>query len=142
MAIRLLKEVFDNKEMKNKLVVAYVVGFPVPEGTFKYLQVCHEEHETSCICSWRTFKSGTEPRHLKKEEPVLITNPLTWSNQPGKAGKEANIGMVINMNKPPIAGAVSAEIHRNILWSSKPHFRGSIFLWRRNYHKEISICTT
>ncbi|HMW38806.1 MAG: DUF3089 domain-containing protein [Saprospiraceae bacterium] len=135
MAIRLLKEVFDNKEMKNKLVVAYVVGFPVPQGTFKYLQVCHEEHETSCICSWRTFKSGTEPRHLKKELPVLITNPLTWTSEPGKAGKEANLGMVINMSKPPIVGAVSAEIHRNILWSSKPHFRGSIFLWRRNYHK-------
>ncbi|MFN8331120.1 MAG: DUF3089 domain-containing protein [Saprospiraceae bacterium] len=73
MAIRLLKEVFDNKEMKNKLVVAYVVGFPVPEGTFKYLQVCHETFaDYSCICSWRTFKSGTEPRHLKKEEHRVL----------------------------------------------------------------------
>jgi len=135
LAIRLLKEVFDNKEMRNKLVVAYIIGYPVPVGTFEYLKVCKEEHETSCICSWRTYKKSTVPKWLIVEKPVMITNPLSWRTDSILVDKSKNRGMVIDFDKGVSRPAVSAQIHKNILWSSKPKFRGSFLWWSRNYHK-------
>lgn len=135
MAIRLLKQVFDNTQMKSKLVVAYVVGFPVPEGTFKYIKVCSYPQETSCICSWRTYKKGYSPKWLENENPALVTNPLSWTTDQNVIPKSNNLGMVIDMEKEPIRNAVSAQIYKNILWSSKPKFPGSFLLIRKNYHK-------
>lgn len=135
LAIKLLKEVFDNEAMKNKLIVAYLVGYPVPVDTFKFLKVCKEEHMTSCVCSWRTYKKGSKPKFLEIEKPTIITNPLSWKTTEELIPKEKNLGMVIDMDKDPSPNAVSAQIYKNILWSSKPKFRGSIFLRRKNYHK-------
>ncbi|NOT36840.1 MAG: DUF3089 domain-containing protein [Saprospiraceae bacterium] len=135
MAIKLLKEVFDNEAMKNKLIVAYVVGYPVPLDTFKYLKPCKDPFMTSCICSWRTYKSGSKPKFLNEEMPVIITNPLTWENNTDFVSNEKNIGMVIDMDKDPQQHAVSAQVYKNILWSSKPKFKGSFFLQSKNYHK-------
>lgn len=135
MAVRLIKEVFDNKAMKNKLVVAYVVGIPVPVGTFEYLKVCKDEHETSCICSWRTFKSGTIPKDLITEKPVIITNPLSWTTDENFVDKKFNKGMVLDMKKKPVKNAVSAQIYKNILWCNKPKFKGSFLVNIKNFHK-------
>ncbi len=135
MAIKLLKEVFDNEAMKNKLVVAYIVGWPVPAETFKYLNVCKNENMTSCICSWRTYKSGAHPKFLEHEKTTLVTNPLSWTISEELAPKEKNKGMVVDIKEDPIPKAVSAQIYKNILWSSKPKFRGSIFFRSKNFHK-------
>lgn len=135
MAIKLLKEVFDNEAMKNKLVVAYIVGWPVPADTFKYLKVCKNENMTSCICSWRTYKSGSDPKFLEHEKAVLVTNPLSWSISEELVPKEKNKGMVIDIKKDPVPKAVSAQIYKNILWSSKPKFKGSFLYRTKNFHK-------
>lgn len=135
LAVRLLKEVFDNPQMKNKLVAAYIPGWPVYKDQFKILKECKTPNETSCICSWRTYKNGTKPKWLDKEREVFITNPLSWTNDQLKVPEDANKGMVINMGNEPTKPGVSAQIHRNILWASKPKFRGAILYQTKNYHK-------
>ena len=133
-AKRLLKEFFDGKALQNKLVAAYLIGIPVEVNLYTAIKPCNMPNQTGCVCSWRTFKEGYEPKYIEKEQPVIVTNPLTWSSLQPIAARDLNKGSVLlNFNKlvPKVA---AANINGNILWTKKPRFFGNIFLSGKNYH--------
>lgn len=133
-AKRLLKEFFDGKELQNKLVVAFLIGIPVDVNLYTKIKPCNTPNQTGCICSWRTFKEGYEPTYIKKETPVIVTNPLTWDSLQPIAARRLNKGSILlNFNKlvPKVA---AANINGNVLWTKKPRFFGNIFLSGKNYH--------
>jgi hypothetical protein len=134
-AQRLLKEFFDGKPLKNKLVAAYVIGMYIPENTFTELPQCKDSLQTGCFVAWRSFKNGYEPPFVKKEKiRCFVTNPLTWTDSNEYAPKDLNLGGVLtkfNKINPHVA---DAQIHDNILWVHKPHFPGSFFYMTKNYH--------
>ena len=79
-AIRLLKEFFEDKPLKSKLVVAYIVGMAIPKNSFVSLSPCKDSLQTGCFVGWRTFKKGYEPEFVKNEKgDSYVTNPLTWT---------------------------------------------------------------
>jgi len=132
---RLLKEFFEGKPLKNKLVCAYIIGMPVPNNYFIELQPCKDSLQTGCFVAWRSFKKGYDgPEYIVKENfNSIVTNPLSWTMDTGYAAKELNKGSVlIKFNK--IGKPVDAQVHKNILWTSKPKFFGSMFLRSKNYH--------
>lgn len=135
--IWLLKEFFDEKELSNKLVVAYVVGWPVAENAFKKLSACKTPTETNCICSWRTFKKGYDASFIDEEDPILVTNPLNWTTEKNNyIGKKYHRGAVLDdISKPPVSEMVGAEIYKGILWVDKPKFKGSFFYPFSNFHR-------
>lgn len=135
--IWLLKEFFDDRELSKRLVVAYVVGWPVPENEFKKLSACESAVQTNCICSWRSFKTGYDGSFIEKEPAVLVTNPLNWKTTKNVyVGKEYHKGAVLDdFSEPPVSGMVGAEIYKGILWVDKPKFKGSFFYPFSNFHR-------
>lgn len=135
-AARLLKEFFDGKLLQNKLVCAYIIGLPVPQNYFTNIPACNNANSTGCVVSWRTFKSGyTEPNFVAKENfKAVVINPLTWTNDtlPITAAQNKG-GVLLNFNKV-VPKVVSAQIHGNVLWSSKPNVPGKILFNKKNYH--------
>ena len=67
---RLLKEFFENKQLQNKLVAAYIIGWPVPKEYFSSLKMCGDSLQTGCICSWRTLRKGYIPKFLKMKREI------------------------------------------------------------------------
>ncbi len=135
-AAKLLTEFFDNKPLKNKLVCSYIIGLPVRENLFASLPTCTDSTKTGCIISWRTFKTGYEgPDYVERENfSSIVVNPLSWTTSEQKVSKKNNKGgLLFNFNKVK-PGLVSAQIHKNILWTSKPKFLGSLFFTTKNYH--------
>ena len=135
-AARLLKEFFENKLLHKKLVCAYLVGMPVPEKYYTTIKPCDDSLATGCFVSWRSFKQGYEgPQIVKKEDyRSVVINPLTWTRDSAYYPSSLNKGgILLNFNKI-IPAAVSAGIHRNILWTSKPNIFGKIFFIKKNYH--------
>jgi Protein of unknown function (DUF3089) len=133
---RLLKEFFDGKVLQNKLVCAYIIGLPVPQNYFTSLPPCNNAGSTGCIISWRTYKSGyTEPSFVARETfKATVINPLTWTNDTLPINNTQNKGgVLLNFNKV-VPNVVSAQIHGNVLWSSKPNVPGKIFFTKKNYH--------
>ena len=132
-AARLLKEFFDDKPLKNKLVVAYIVGLPIPKTAFKTIPVCDNPNQTGCFCSWRTFEKDFEPKFPTNKE-IAVINPLSMSTDEGLVSAEKHKGGVLLGFKKTKEKLNDAQIHNGILWVSKPSFRGSAFIRSKNFH--------
>lgn len=132
---RLIKELVEGKPLQQQLVAAYLIGLPVPDSFFTLLKPCGTPGETNCFVSWRTYKKGYEPPTLIKETfKAVVVNPLTWTSETGWVSRNQNKGAVLYKFNKPLPHNVGAEVHGNILWSSKPRFFGNIFFTRKNYH--------
>ena len=132
---RLLKEFFESGNLKNKLVVAYLVGMLVEENYFATLKACETPNQTGCICSWRTYKEGYEPEFvLQEKNKAIVTNPLTWDASKPFASRDLNKGGILLKFNKKVLRVADANIQSNVLWAHKPHFFGNIFYNTNNYH--------
>jgi hypothetical protein len=130
----LLEEFFDTTELKDKLVAAYLVGYPVYRDQYENIPVCETADQTGCFCSWRTYKQGYELERSKDLDKIAVVNPITFTNKEGWVPKDKNQGAILFDLDKIMVGNVGAEIHNGILWSSKPKFKGSWLYWTKNYH--------
>lgn len=135
LAERLLKEYFEGKMLKNKLVVAYLVGWPVPKEYFTSLKMCEDSLQTGCICSWRTLRKGFVPFYLKEERGnSFVTNPLTWTTDGQYASRKMNKGSVLTKFNKVYMHTTDAQISNGLLYVRKPKFPWSFLYFTRNYH--------
>lgn len=132
---RLLKEFFEGSNLKNKLVVAYLVGMPIESNYFSQLKPCVNPWQTGCICSWRTFKEGYQPSYVDLEKfTAIVTNPLTWDSSKPIASRDFNKGGVLLKFNKLVSRVSAAKVNGNVLWTEKPHFFGNLFYTNKNYH--------
>jgi Protein of unknown function (DUF3089) len=135
LAERLLKEFFDGKPLQNKLVTAYIIGWPLPENYFSSIKICADSLQTGCACSWRTFRNGYVPPYLKNEkEPVLVTNPLNWTSSNTYAPKQVHKGSVLTNFNKIYKHTTDAQISNGLLYVKKPKFPGGFLYRSKNYH--------
>ena len=135
LAQRLLKEFFENKTLYNRLVVAYIPGWPVQKDYFSSLKICVDSFKTGCICSWRTLRKGYVPFYLKNEHGnSYVVNPLNWSTSGEYAPREMNKGSVLRNFNRIILHTTDAQITNGLLYVNKPRFPGSALFVTKNYH--------
>ncbi len=131
-AKRLMKEFFEGKTLKNKLVVAYLVGIQVSKNLYSDIKVCDTPEQTGCICSWRTYRYGYE--NTPRLENIMVVNPLSMRTDTAYVGKEKSQGAVLFKFKLTKPHFVDAQIHDDILWTHKPKFFGSFLFTTPVYH--------
>ncbi len=135
LAERLLKEFFQDKPLLNKLVVAYVIGWPVPKDYFTSLKMCTDSLQNGCICSWRTMRKGFVPFYLRNEKGnSFVTNPLTWTTTSEYASSALNKGSVLKNFNKIFYRTTDAQISNGFLYVKKPKFPWSFIYFTRNYH--------
>ncbi|MDX1406489.1 MAG: DUF3089 domain-containing protein [Saprospiraceae bacterium] len=131
----LLREFFDGKPLKNQLVAAYLVGMPVREGFFEDIPPCETPVQTACFCSWRTVKERWYPRRWGVDDSIVVTNPLSWTTDPGWADRSLHRGAVFKrFEAGPYPNFTGARISRGYLWIPRPRIPGYLFVPLRNYH--------
>jgi len=141
LAERLLKEFFDHpndsiqNKFRKKLVVVYILGWPVPKEYFSSLRMCTDSLQTGCICSWRTLRKGFIPRYLENENGnSYITNPLNWSTNTEFVSRKFNKGSVLTHFNSIYPHTADAQISNGLLYTRKPKFPWSFLYFTRNYH--------
>jgi len=102
---KLLAEVLQDSAIKSKLVVAYMVGWPITESYVEEhaeIEVCSTSTQTGCIVSWNT-ESGTPKLSLVQEfspnDPVVCVNPLSWTLDTTYRPKSENMGSLQHNKK-------------------------------------------
>ncbi|MBK8625100.1 MAG: DUF3089 domain-containing protein [Saprospiraceae bacterium] len=133
-AERLLTEYFDGKPLQLKLVAAYLLGMPIKKDVFKHISPCKDSSDTGCFVSWRTFKKGYKLPIEISSDNIVVTNPLSWNLDDQYMPKSTNRGTLLFDFNKIYTQLVDAEVSNDILWASKPKFKGSIFLRTKNYH--------
>jgi hypothetical protein len=134
-AKRLLKEYFDNKTLKKKLVAAYVIGMVFDPNYLTSIPVCQTPDQTGCVCAWRTYKNDFIPPFVEREQiHSIVINPLTWDASIPHADRALNKGGILLKFNKLIPGVADATVTDKILWAGKPHFFGNIFYTSKNFH--------
>lgn len=133
-AARLVNELVSGKPIQKQLVVAYLVGLPVPKNAFRYVKPCESPDETNCFCSWRTYKKGHFPKKFKETGNVAVTNPVSWTTGWAEVSRQKHKGAIFldfNKLKPKTQ---TTKIESDFLWANKPKFRGSFLYFSNNFH--------
>jgi len=134
-ALRLLREFFDQSPLREKLVVAYLVGMYIPENYFSTLTICKDPSQTNCFCGWRTYRVNYIPPFVQKETiKSCVTNPLTWRDSTDLATAELNKGAILRKFNRVYYNVSDAKINEGVVWTKKPKFPGSFLLRTKNYH--------
>jgi Protein of unknown function (DUF3089) len=135
LAERLLKEYFEGKTLQNKLVVAYIIGWPVPKDYFSSLKMCADSLQTGCLCSWRTFRKGYVPSYLKNENGnIYVTNPISWTMGNEQATASMNKGSVLTKFNKIYRSTTGAQVTNGLLYVHKPKFPWGFLYFTKNYH--------
>lgn len=135
LAEQLLKEFFEDKPLQQKLVAAYVIGWPVPKSYFTKLPMCADSLKTGCICSWRTFRRNYVPLWLRNEKGnAFVTNPLTWDTTGQFVSRKQNKGSILKNFNKVYTQTTDAQISNGLLYTRKPKFPWSFLFLTKNYH--------
>lgn len=114
-ARRLLKEMIDTTNLRNRMVAAYVIGYAIDTAMYKVLEPCRNETETGCYITWASFKKGFTPDGIALYGNVCV-NPLTWTSSLDPAGKVCSKGAILLSFNKKYLNNVCTEIHDNYLW--------------------------
>ncbi len=132
--MRLLKEFFDGKPLKELLVTAYVVGMPIQPEMYDELKPCEHASETGCINSWATYEWKGTPKHEDFFKGAISTNPINWTIDGTYASIEDSKGMVIRPFKKVKPKLMDAQTKDGIIWVHKPNIPGKSLMFSKNYH--------
>ncbi|MEE8308278.1 MAG: DUF3089 domain-containing protein [Gammaproteobacteria bacterium] len=154
---RLLTEEIANTALVDRMVAAYVVGMPVPQGLFDGpwagLKGCDSVMATGCVASWSTFGPGTDAvayhKNIAQRYPqyvgpngrvdIVCTNPLTGGTEAALADRNAGAVPIPDIGgylKPPLPGLVGARCNEGQLVLTDnpgPPFQAMMFA-DENYH--------
>jgi len=130
---RLIRNEFD-KELQDRLVIAYLVGMPViADSTFLPIPLCEDPLQTGCFVSWRTFHKSAE----SPDNGVMIgvVNPLSWDTSTVEVPAADNPGSVVFENGEAMPGLIGAQIQDGIIIADRPKFKGSWLIRTKDYHR-------
>jgi len=132
--MRLIADFFDEKELQNKLVAAYIPGIGVKPDLFKTIKPMTKPDEIGGFVSWNTYKKGYYPKDDKDwYDGSVTTNPITWDDSKVTT-LEQHKGFLYT-NKKIYDQALKIEISDGLVWSSNPKFPMRLFMSPiKNYH--------
>jgi hypothetical protein len=152
---RLLAEEVKGTPTAQRLIAAYVIGWPVStlhDLPAMGLPACAASEQTGCVISWSSYAEPADPSlvleayattpaldgKLPGSDPMLCSNPLTGQIG-GAAPASANLGTLVpedSMDKGTVRpGLVPARCDaRGLLLIGPPPEMGSYVLPGNNYH--------
>ncbi|HAP69735.1 MAG TPA: DUF3089 domain-containing protein [Flavobacteriales bacterium] len=124
---RLLREMIDTTELKDRMVAAYIIGFTLVDTLYENLKICDSADETGCYVTWMSYKKDFVPDGVWHKKTQSI-NPLTWTTDTGNVIVEDYSSTVVFNPKRIRTRKMEvqiADIGGNVLWvdTKAPWFR-------------------
>ena len=154
--LRLMKERVAGQAIAERIVGAYLVGWPISmtaDLPALGLPPCKEAFDANCIVSWQSFAQPADPQFLeaayiaspgltgasRKGTPMLCVSPLN-GRMGGITPREANLGALVPSDDPQVPTLEAARIPAKcipggILIIGEPPFGfGEVILPGNNFH--------
>lgn len=141
-AMNLLKEKEIQELIGDRLIIAYLIGWPLRESDMKELPYafCQDSTQLSCITSWNSQKEHAtfSIKSYTKEEKVYSNNPLSWTSDSLYYDNSYNKGAYFLVEDSLVfrPNYIGAKNYNGILAVDKPKEKGKLNIRRytRNYH--------
>lgn len=145
-SLRLLKELQNDSLFRSKLIVAYMVGWPIKATFFAkntQLSACTTATQVGCLASWNT--EGYEPkmslaREVYPQDSIYCINPLSWQTNEKYVSKNLNLGSLqqnkIEKKTEIILYYCDAKVINGVVKISKPANQKELQMpmGKDNYH--------
>ena len=134
-ALRLLEDFIDGQPLQEKMIVAYMPGYPIASNHYQNLKPCTQPEETGCFCSWRTIREGAMIQKMHfPDHQVVVTNPVTWSAEENNSEASIHMGAILRDLHTLMPSLMNTQVHEDFLWVNKPRFPWSFLMTTKNYH--------
>ncbi len=131
----LIGELIEGTPLQEKLVAAYIIGFPVRDTTFKVLKPCTSPSETGCFISYGTYAENYYPEYYNTFlKDAIMVNPVSWTVDTTAASYSIQKGYVGRRFAKPRAKTFGARIKDDMLWVTKPHMFMGRLLNIKDFH--------
>jgi hypothetical protein len=130
---RLLKEFFDMKPLKDKLVAGYLIGYGISPKTFKNIPVCNSATQIGCVLSFNTFGWESMPKNNLYQDAICV-NPISWKSDEIFIDKKKHKGAVPKSFDRIDSELVGCKCHKGVLWITDPGKADYMFMAGKNYH--------
>lgn len=142
LAMRLLQEKEIQEKIGDKLIVAYLIGWPFSENDISETPYvfCQDATDYNCIASWNAQKANSpvSMKSYKEGEEVYSINPLGWTTSEEYFDKSHNIGGLFLKGDSLIyrENYIGARNYKGILAVDKPKDKKELGIPknRSNYH--------
>ena len=134
MAIRLLKEFFDNKPLYDRLICAYIPGADIKKNEFQNIPIGSHPSQTGCILTWRTYNEKANVED--KSSDNICINPISWTIDELKTNNNEHKGLLYPDFNSLLKNVVSARIDKSTakLFVEVPEFLQVKLGKFNNYH--------
>jgi hypothetical protein len=130
---RLLKEFFDMKPLKEKLVAGYLIGYGIVPKTFKNIPVCNSFSQTGCVLSFNTFGWESMPKNNLYQDAICV-NPISWKSDEIFVDKKKHKGAAPKSFDRIDSELVGCKCNKGVLWITDPGKTDYMFMAGKNYH--------
>ena len=137
----LLQEFFQEGELAERLVAAYLPGMDMYAEEFETIPLCETPEETGCLCTWMTYAEGHRPGWLEAkleagQSPPLCVNPITWNKSEGWSPLVNHLGAVLPNFRPTKPGTLQCKLTSDgVLEVTRPQMIGGKLLDRQDWHE-------
>lgn len=97
LGLKLLEDLFTETKYMEKLIAAYIVGWPITSETLKeypHLAVLSSPTETGGILVWDVVSENVSTLYSTYAQNSIMVNPLTWTITNDAIPAEYNLGAV------------------------------------------------
>ncbi len=133
-AQRLLREFFDGTSLQQKLVEAYIIGYPTQENQFQFLQVSNHPDTFGGYISYCTFGMDAPISFLTEYTNAVVVNPLSWTTEKTFVAAEYHLGAISKQWQGIKKNLCGARCGNGVLEIQKPSASGFIPMAYKNYH--------
>tara|TARA_R110002072_G_scaffold4649_2_gene32140 strand:+ start:437 stop:1447 length:1011 start_codon:yes stop_codon:yes gene_type:complete len=124
---RLVREMIDTTELKDRMVAAYIIGFTIVDTLYENLKICESADETGCYVTWMSYAEGVTPKGNWYKNTQSI-NPLTWTTDTSKVVNEDYTATVVFNPKKTRTRKMEVQVKDiggKVLWvdTKAPWFR-------------------
>ncbi len=131
----LLRDMVEGTPLQDRMVAAYIIGFPVRDTTFKVLKPCTNPNETGCFVSYGTYAEDYYPEYYETFlKGAIMVNPVTWTMDTTAVSYDVQKGYVGKRFAKPRAKTFGTRIKDNMLWVTKPHMFLGKLLKMKDFH--------
>lgn len=132
-AKRLLQDVIlPNPELRERLLLAYLVGNVVELKELSGLPLCTEPDQTHCFLNWRTYGQDYYPEKFGDRYAVL--NPVTWRTDGVTSRRRDHLGALLPSGRRGFSGSFVLRTDQGTLRVERLRPLLKLFYNWKNYH--------